>query len=134
MRKKVKSENTLSRRERQIMDILYREKEASVLQVQVSMNNEIGYSSVRSFLSILEKKGFITHRDFEGKYIYTPIVEIRKAAESSVNRLLSTFFGDSIEEAVCALIDMKKESLSDESYARIKKKIEQIKNERSAHE
>jgi BlaI family transcriptional regulator, penicillinase repressor len=134
MKNKVLSENMLSRRERQIMDILYSEKEVSVLQVQEAMNNEISYSSVRSFLSILEKKGFITHREAEGKYLYSPAGKIQNAVEHSIGRLLSTFFNGSVEEAVCTLIDMKKESLSDEAYKRIKSKIDQIKKERNVHD
>jgi len=123
-------EESLSRRERQIMDILYRQKEASVSQVRDAMQNEVSYSSVRAFLSILEKKGYVTHQDIDGKYVYTPVVETQSAAVNSIERLLTTFFGGSVEKAVCTLIDIKKETLTDDSYIRISREIERIKKER----
>ncbi len=130
--KKNNNEEPFSRRERQIMDILYREKEATVALVRERMHNEISYSSVRAFLSILEKKGYLTHKECEGKYVYTPLTHKIDAAENSIERLLTTFFGGSVEDAVCTLINIKRDSLSDESYNRISKEIARLKKEKKS--
>ena len=96
---------TLSRREREIMDVLYQRGKATASEVQEAMPNPPGYSAVRAMLRILEEKGHTTH-DVEGlRYIYAPTIPRDKAKRSAVKHLLNTFFSDSPEQIVAALLD-----------------------------
>jgi BlaI family penicillinase repressor len=95
-----------SRRERQIMDALYRLGEASAGDVARHLGDEDGYHSIRVTLGILEKKGFLKHRR-EGKMnVYRPTVSQEKARESAMAHVLKTFFAGSPSSAILALLDM----------------------------
>src|SRR6185436_17415366 len=94
----------LSRRERQIMDVLYRKGQATAAEVLESLPEPPGYSAVRALLRILEQKGHIRHEENAGKYVFMPTVTRDKAKRSAVRHLLQTFFDGSREEAVEALL------------------------------
>lgn len=119
----------LSRRERQIMDIIYARGEASAAEVQEELPDPPGYSAVRALLRILEEKGHLEHERAGPRYVYRPTVPRREARESAMRRLLRTFFDNSAEDAVAAFIDMSAEELSDDELKRLSRLIEQARKE-----
>ena len=102
----------LSRRERQIMDIVYRLAEASVSDVAGRIENSPGYDSVRVTLGILTKKGYLKYRRENRRYIYSPTVPREKVSRSAVRNLLRTFYGGSPSRAILAMLDMSSSRLS----------------------
>ncbi len=114
----------LSRRERQIMDILYERGQASVAETQEAMQDSPGYSAVRAMLRILEEKGVITHSQTGSRYLYRPVLPQEQAAQSALQNLVKTFFGGSIERAVSALVSEPEANLSEDDLARISALIE----------
>lgn len=121
--------SSLSRRERQIMDIIYKKNSATVSEVLEAMPDELSYSTVRAFLRILEEKGHLEHKSQNQKYVYFPKVSKKKAVKYAINNLLKTFFNNSTEQAVAALLENEKEKLTPDDYERICKIIEKAKNE-----
>lgn len=117
----------LSRRERQIMDVLYRLEEASAKAVMENLEDELNYSSVRTFLRKLEEKGHISHRESGKKYVYTPVVGRDKASNSALSNLVKTFFSDSPMMAVNSLLDMSMDDISDDEIAELEKLIKMKK-------
>ena len=105
--------NKLSRRERQIMDILYRLEEASAKDVMAEMEDAPSYSSVRTLIGKMVEKGHVAHRKSGLKYVYYPLQTREKASKSALNHLLQTFFDDSPLRAVNSLLDMSARNLSD---------------------
>jgi len=120
---------TLSRREREIMDILYQRNKASAAEVLEAMNQPPSYSAVRAMLRILEEKGHITHENEGLKYVFIPVVNRDKAKRSAVKHLLDTFFRDSPEQIVAALLDVSAKRLTREELDRMAEMIEQAKKE-----
>jgi predicted transcriptional regulator len=119
----------LSRRERQIMDILYREGQATPRRVLEELPDPPGYSAVRAILKILERKGFARH-DREGKaYVYRPTFSRNRAGRPALENVLRTFFDGSTEKAVAALLDMRGAELSDEQLDRLARLIEEAREE-----
>ena len=114
----------LSRRERQIMDILYERGQASVAETQEAMQDSPGYSAVRAMLRILEEKGVITHIQTGSRYLYRPVLPQEQAAQSALQHLVKTFFGGSIERTVSALVSEPEANLSEDDLARISALIE----------
>lgn len=121
--------NKLSRRERQIMDILYRLEEASAKDVMVEMEDAPSYSSVRTLIGKLVEKGHVAHRESGLKYVYYPLQTREKASKSALNHLLQTFFDDSPLRAVNSLLDMSARTLSDEELQELADIIETKKRE-----
>ncbi len=119
----------LSRREREIMEILYRLGEASAADVVGRMDPDPGYDSVRVTLGILEKKGHVKHRQEGRRYVYTPTVPHETASRSAIRNVLHTFFRGSPTRAILALLGMSR--LSREELDTIAKWIEE---ERKSHE
>jgi BlaI family penicillinase repressor len=119
----------LSRRERQIMEILYQRGKASASDVRESMGDAPGYSAVRAMLRVLEEKGHIKHQAEGLKYVYLPIVTRDKAKRTAVKHLLDTFFGDSPEQVVAALLDVSSRRLTREELDRMADMIEKAKRE-----
>ena len=113
----------LSRRERQIMDILYRRGTASASEVKDSLPDAPGYSAVRATLRILEEKGHVKHQADGLKYVYVPVVAADKARRSAVKHLLNTFFGDSTEQAFAALLDVSAKRLTPKELDRLSEMI-----------
>ena len=110
---------SLSRRERQIMDIVYEMREASALQVLERLPSPPSYSAVRALLRVLEQKGHLTHRQDGPRYVYAPLLARDKARRSALRDLLRTFFDNTTEDAVAALLDLSEDSLSEEDYRRL---------------
>ncbi len=119
----------LSRRERQIMDILYQRGKSSASAVREAMPNAPSYSAVRAMLRVLEEKGHIRHQAEGLRYVYLPVVPRDKAKRSAVKHLLNTFFQDSPEQIVAALLDVSSTRLTREELDRMAEMIEKAKCE-----
>ena len=121
--------NGLSRRERQIMEILYQRGKASASDVREAMEDAPSYSAVRAMLRILEDKGHVKHEAEGLKYVYVPTVGRDKAKRTAVRRLLDTFFSDSPEQLVAALLDISSKRLTREELDRMAEMIDRAKRE-----
>jgi predicted transcriptional regulator len=119
----------LSRRERQIMDILYRHGKASASDVRELMEDAPSYSAVRAMLRVLEEKGHVRHQAEGLKYVYVPTVARDKAKRTAVKHVLETFFNGSPEQAVAALLDVASTHLTREELDRMSQLIEDAKKE-----
>jgi BlaI family transcriptional regulator, penicillinase repressor len=119
----------LSRREREIMEILYQRGKASAAEVRELMPEAPSYSAVRAMLRVLEDKGHVRHQEEGLKYVYAPVVAREKAKRSAVKHLLETFFGGSPEQAVAALLDVSATRLTREELQRMAEMIEKAKRE-----
>ncbi len=119
--------NQLSRRERQIMDAIYRLGEASVKDVMENIPDAPSYSSVRTLLGKLLEKGHLDHRESGLKYVYFPTIERGAASQSALSNLVKTFFSDSPYLAVNSLLDMAASDLSSAELAELEKLIKQKK-------
>ena len=102
----------LGRRERQIVEVLYRLGRASVAEVLAELSDPPSYSAVRGMLALLEDKGHVRHKREGMRYIYTPAVAAAKARQSALRQLVSTFFEGSPMAAAAALLEMSDEELS----------------------
>ena len=119
----------LSRRERQIMDVVYRRGRASVSDVRLELPDAPSYSAVRTLLGILESKGHLAHVTERGRHVYSPRRPRRRAGKAALKRVLRTFYDDSVEKAVAALLDASEAGLSDEEAERIAARIEEARRE-----
>jgi BlaI family transcriptional regulator, penicillinase repressor len=122
-------EQDLSRRERQIMDILHRAGKATAADVLEGLTDAPSYSAVRALLRILENKGHIRHEEDGRAYVYMPIVRRTDARQSALSHLLKTFFDNSAEQAVAALLAIKGEKMSGAELERMSKLIDKAKKE-----
>jgi BlaI family transcriptional regulator, penicillinase repressor len=121
----------LSRRERQVLDVLYRAGRATCAEVQRAMTDPPSYSAVRTFLRILEEKKIVRHEQDGARYVYIPIVEKERASRSALRHLLNTFFGGSVAQAISALLDEDSKNLSEEDWQRLSVMIEDARREGS---
>jgi BlaI family penicillinase repressor len=119
----------LSRRERQIMDILYQRGKSSASEVREAMANAPSYSAVRAMLRILEEKGHIAHRAEGLKYVYLPTIARDKAKRSAVKHLVDTFFKDAPDQVVAALLDVSSTRLTRADLDRMAEMIEAARKE-----
>jgi BlaI family penicillinase repressor len=119
----------LSRRERQIMDVLYQRGKASAAEVREAIENAPSYSAVRAMLRVLEEKGHVRHQADGLKYVYVPTLNRDKAKRSAVKHLLDTFFSDAPDQVVAALLDVSSRRLKREELDRMAKMIEKAKKE-----
>jgi predicted transcriptional regulator len=119
----------LSRRERQILEILYERRKASAAEVRQAMPDAPGYSAVRALLRVLEEKGHVRHEEQGPKYVYLPVVARNKASRSAVKQVMDTFFSGSPEQIVAALLDVSAARLTREELDRMAAMIEQAKRE-----
>jgi predicted transcriptional regulator len=119
----------LSRRERQIMDILYQRGRASASEIQEAMPEPPTYSAVRAKLRVLEEKGHIRHEEEALRYVYVPTVARDNARRSALRHMLSTFFENSVEQAVAALVDLSAANLSRQELDRISSLIDDARKE-----
>ena len=120
---------TLSRRERQIMDILFRRGRATAAEVMADMEGNPSYSTVRTQLRILEEKGHARHEDDGVRFVYMPAVARHTARKSALRHLVDTFFDGSPEKAVAALLGGEGSKLSDEQLDRIATMITKARKE-----
>ncbi|HEX5000281.1 MAG TPA: BlaI/MecI/CopY family transcriptional regulator [Terriglobia bacterium] len=125
-----KGHHTLSRRERQIMDVLYQRERATAAEVQEGLPDAPSYSAVRALLRILEQKGHIRHEQDKARYVFTPVVNRDKAKISALRHLVQTFFEGSPEMAVAALIDSAAPRLQEDALERILKQVRKARDAR----
>ena len=123
-------EVALSRRERQIMDVLYELGRASVADVVDALPDPPSYSAVRTLLRILEKKGHVKHTKSSNRYIYLPRRARHHAGKSALQRVLHTFYGGSLPSAVAGLLEVTDTELTDGDLDRLSSLIEQARKER----
>jgi BlaI family penicillinase repressor len=119
----------LSRRERQIMDLLFQRGAATAAEVLEGMPDPPSYSAVRAMLRTLEEKGHVRHREEGPRYVYEPTVARDTARRSALRHLLNTFFNGSTEQALAALLDVQDSKLTAAELSRLGKLIEQAKRE-----
>ena len=119
----------LSRRERQIMEILYERGKASAAEVRLAMPDAPGYSAVRAMLRVLEEKGHVRHEELGLKYVYLPVVAANKAKRSAVKHVMETFFSGSPEQIVAALLDVSAARLTRDELDRMAAMIEQARRD-----
>jgi BlaI family transcriptional regulator, penicillinase repressor len=123
---------SLSRRERQILDVLYQKGRATAAEVMEELHDPPGYSAVRSHLAVLEEKGHVRHEKSGAKYVFIPTVHHDTAKRSAIQHLLDTFFKGSREKAVAALIDVVPSQFSDEELDRLARLIQKARKERKS--
>jgi len=120
---------TLSRRERQCLDVLYQRGQATVAEVMAALADPPSYSAVRATLNVLLEKGHATHKQDGPRYVYLPAVPADAARNAAVQHLVTTFFGGSTEEAVAALLDITDLKTSRDTLDRLTKKIQSARKE-----
>jgi len=125
----LKPQPKLSRRERQIMDVLYRLGRATAADVHQSIPDPPSYSAVRAMLRVLEEKNHIRHEEKDLRYIFIPVVPREKARRSALRHMLDTFFDGSPEQAVATLLDVSARDLSQEEFDRLAALIEKARQE-----
>jgi len=119
----------LSRREREIMDIVFRAGSAAAGEVRESMVAPPSYSAVRATLRILEQKGLLRHEHDGRRYVYRPTVKLDKARQGAIEHLLSTFFEGSASGAVLSLLERPGIEISDDDFERMERLIERARKE-----
>jgi len=122
-------DNHLSRRERQIMDILHAREQATVADVLAALPDPPGYSAVRALLRILEEKGHIRHRRDGARYVYVPRVSRESASRSALKRVVTTFFQGSVTQAMAALLETSDTRLTEADLTKLRQIIQQARKE-----
>ena len=117
----------LSRRERQIIDILYRRGRATAAEVMEDLPGDSSYSTVRTQLRVLEEKGHIRHEQDGPRYVYLPTVGRDRAKKTALRHVLQTFFNGSAEQALSALLDESDSRLSDRELDRLAELIDRAR-------
>ena len=117
----------LARRERQIMDILYRRGRATASDVMAELSGDPNYSTVRTQLRVLEEKGHVRHEEEGLRYVYIPAVPRRAARKSALRHLVDTFFDGSVEQVVGALLGGEGARLSGDDLDRIAELVEKAR-------
>jgi BlaI family penicillinase repressor len=125
---KTKLEETLSRRERQVMDILFRRGEATVAEVMGDLPDPPTYSAVRSVLRILVGKDLVSHREDGPRYVYLPAVSPNRARDEALSHVVRTFFEGSAEQAMTALLRMSDTRLGDAEIDRLGELVKKARN------
>jgi BlaI family transcriptional regulator, penicillinase repressor len=123
--------SALSRRERQIMDILFRRGRATAADVMAELPSDPSYSTVRTQLRVLEQKGHVRHEQEGLRFIYTPVVARQAARKSALRHVIETFFDGSPEKAVAALLGGEATKLSDDELDRIASLISKARKDGS---
>lgn len=123
------AEPSLSRRERQLLDVVFALGEATVSQIMAAVDEDLSRSAVRTFLRILEEKGHLKHSNQGREFVYSPVQSKKSAGKSAVRRVLKTFFGGSLEDALATYLSDGRSNLSEEELDRISKLIEQARKE-----
>jgi len=122
--------SVLSRRERQIMDIVYRVGRVTVGEVMAELSGEPAYSTVRAQLRVLEEKGQLRHEEHGLRYVYIPAIPRHTVRQSALKHLVDTFFEGSAEKVVAALLGRESSRISEEELERMAQLIEKAKKER----
>ncbi|HZS04918.1 MAG TPA: BlaI/MecI/CopY family transcriptional regulator [Blastocatellia bacterium] len=119
----------LSRRERQIMDIIHQRGQATAQEVMDHLPDPPSYSAVRALLRLMEEKGYLRHEQDGPRYVFRPTLAREKARKSALKNMLQTFFDGSTEQAVAALLDLSRKQLSPEELDRLSQLVEQARKE-----
>ena len=119
----------LSRRERQIIDVLYRRGRATAAEVMADLPGDPSYSTVRTQLRVLETKGHVRHADDGQRYVYSPAVPRGTVRRSALKHLVETFYEGSVEQAVAALLGGEGSRLTDDQLDRIEDLIKKARKE-----
>jgi predicted transcriptional regulator len=119
----------LGARERQILEVIFRLHEACVADVRAQLPDPPGYSSVRTMIRLLEKKGYLQHRAQGAKYVYRPTQSLQAASKSALRHMLDTFFQGSPSDALAAILNVTSDRLTDQDLVRMKEMIERAKRE-----
>lgn len=119
----------LSRRERQIMTILYDREQATVAEIQALLPDPPSYSAVRRLVAILEEKGHVKHTEVDGRYVYNPVESWTEASRSALQQVMQIFFGGSVEKVVTTLLTDEETQLKPDEIHRLKRLIEASKTE-----
>ena len=122
-------EQHLSRRERQIMDVLHAKSQATAAEVLAAMPAPPGYSAVRALLRILEEKGHVRHRRDGARFVYVPRTSPEVARRSALKRVVSTFFQGSVAQTMAALLETADTELSDTELTRLQQLIKKARKE-----
>jgi predicted transcriptional regulator len=122
-----KLSHQLSRRERQIMDVVYQRGCATAAEVQAGLPDPPGNSAVRALLAIMVNRGFLKIEEDGPRYVYSPTHPRDEAGRSAIHRVVETFFEGSVEGAVAALLDTREARLSSAEIARLKNVIDQTR-------
>src|SRR6476660_2290540 len=117
----------LSRRERQIMDILYQRGRATGAEIHQGLPDRPSYSAVRAKLRVLEEKGHVRHEEQALRYVYLPLVSRDRARQSALRHMVETFFDNSAEQAITALLDLKTAALSRDKLDRLSELIDKAR-------
>src|SRR4051812_18883872 len=125
MSKRTPAGPPLSRRERQIIEVLYQQGQATVSEVMEHMPDPPSYSAVRATLRVLEEKGHVTHKREGHRYVYSPTVPHDSARRRALAQLVKTFFAGSPEHAAAALLGMADISLTDTQIERLERLIKE---------
>jgi BlaI family penicillinase repressor len=120
---------TLTRREREIMDILYRRRRATAHEVLADLADPPSYSAVRALLRLLEERGHVKHTQEGQRYIYSPAVARGDARKSALAHVVTTFFAGSVEQAMVTLVESSRSKLSREELERLSTLIDRAKKE-----
>ena len=119
----------LSKRERQILDVVYRLGEASASEVVASFPDDAGDASIRKLMRVLEEKGYLAHERRGHEFVYRPTVAHKDASRSALRHVVETFFGGSAHKAVSALIDPSQRRLTEEERAQLERLIDKAAGE-----
>lgn len=129
MRREHSPASGLSRRERQIMDVIYSRGQATAAEVLEGLPDPPSYSAVRAMLRVLEDKGHLRHEQQGPRYVFLPTVPREQARRSALDQLVQTFFDGSTEQAVAALLDRSDRALSNAELDRLARLIAQARKE-----
>jgi predicted transcriptional regulator len=124
------AEPALSRRERQIMDVIYARGEATAAEVQAALAQPPSKTAVRTLLRILEEKGHVNHKQSGQTYVYRPSRARSRAGRSALRRVLETFFQGSLEKAVAAHLGVSAAELTSDELARLADLIDQARKQK----
>jgi predicted transcriptional regulator len=111
------------------MNVIYERGQATAAEVMEKMPEPPSYSAVRAMLRLLEEKGYLRHQQDGPRYVYLPTISRNKARQSALKQILQTFFDNSTEQAVAALIDLSKTSLTDDELNRLSRLIEEARRQ-----
>jgi BlaI family transcriptional regulator, penicillinase repressor len=126
--------SAMSRRERQIMEIIYCHGRATASDIHRELPDRPSYSTVRTLLKVLEEKAYLTHESDGPRYVYFPRISTEKAKRSAIEQLLRTFFNNSAANAMAALLDMSSANLSETEMKRLARLIQQARDKENNHD
>lgn len=126
--------SALSRRERQIMEIVYTRGRATAAEIHRELPDRPSYSTVRTLLRVLEEKRYLVHESDGPRYVYSPCISVEKAKRSALEQLIRTFFNNSAASAMAALLDMSSADLSESELKKLARLIQQAKSKEKSHD